>query len=207
MANFLKNLGKWASGETAFNFAKDLINPENPAKSAMPYLDKASKLYDPYMQQGQQAGQQWGAQNAQMAQDPTAFLEQLMQNYQPSQGYQMKLDEGMRAAGNSAAAGGMRGTQTDIANSGRLAQSLMGDDMQQWLQNVLGIQGQGRAGQQYDYGQGYKAAGDLGNVYGSQGSLAFQGQQSKNQNVQDLFKAIMGGAGKAAGGAAGGGFM
>lgn len=180
---------------------------KNPADSAMPYLNQipgvAHQYYDPFVQQGMNAYNVMNPQLEGMASDPSAFLDKILQGYQPSRSYQMKFDEGSRAAGNSAAAGGMRGSINDITAQSRLADSLMGEDMQQWLSNVLGIQGRGLQGLGNLYNTGYDASGrlssDLTNNLGNQGQLAFQGQREKNQRFNDL----LGGLGGALGGLAG----
>jgi hypothetical protein len=231
---------------------------ENPANSAMPYLNQTRDMlkpyFDPYINQGQQAygnvaqlmnqGQQaygnfdrlmnrgenaYNAMNpglTEMATDPTAFLEALMQHYQPSGGYQLKLDEMSKAAGNTAAAGGMRGSLNDIKDQSRLTEMLMSDDMQQWLQNVLGIQGAGMSGLNSFYNAGNNAAGqiyntgnnaagqiyntgydatkslssDLSNILGTQAQLSFQGQRENNQQKNDLFSGLLSGVGGLLGG-------
>lgn len=177
----------------------------NPADAAMPYLDKIAPMekeyYNPYIQKGNAAYDVMSGPLSQMASDPNAFLEALMQHYQPSQSYGLKRDEALRSAGNTAAAGGMRGSLSDIEKESRLTDSLLGDDMQQWLSNIMGIQGAGLQGEQHLYDTGYDATrnltGDLSNVYGTQGSLAFQGQANRNSSLSDLLAGLSkaGGAG------------
>lgn len=172
---------------------------DNPAGSAMPYLNQVENTvkpyYDPFIQQGQQAYNTMNPQLSQMTSNPTAFLDALMKNYQPSQGYQMKRDEMSRAAGNTAAAGGQRGSMYDINQQARLDDVLMGEDMQQWLQNVMGIQNTGLSGMSNLYNTGYDASkslsGDLANVLGTKGQLAFQGQRESNQQSNDWMNAAL----------------
>lgn len=180
---------------------------KNPADSAMPYLDSLPGMekqnYNPYIQRGETAYQGMQKPLEQMAQDPAGFLEMLMKQYEPSRGYQLKRDEGLRAAGNTAAAGGMRGSMSDIESESRLADSLLGEDMQQWLTNVFGLQGRGLEGEQHLYDTGFDATknltGDLSNIAGTQAGLAFQGQANKNQSRNDMLSGIV----KALGGIAG----
>lgn len=194
-------------------FSEFIGGGRNPADAAMPYFDQIPGMlqqnYNPYIQRGTTAYGAMAPQYNQMSTDPAAFLESIMGKYEPSKGYQLKLDEGMRAAGNSAAAGGMRGSMQDIQNESRLASSLMGDDMQQWLNNVLGLHTRGLQGQQGLYNTGYDATrnmtGDMANVMGTQGSLAFQGQANKNQGQRDLFSGIQKALGAGAGMYMGGG--
>lgn len=172
---------------------------KNPADAAMPYLDKIPGMehqaYDPYIQHGNEAYNTLNPQITQMGSDPAAFLEKLMGSYTPSRGYQLKNDEMRRAAGNTAAAGGMRGSLNDITNEARISDTLMGDDMQQWLQNVLGIQKEGLSGLTHQFDTGFDATkgltGDLSNVLGTQAGLAFQGQANQNQSRGDMLSGIM----------------
>ncbi len=175
----------------------------NPANAAMPYYkqvpDVAHQTYDPYIQRGQQAGSIAQGQYDAMSQDPTSFINKLMEAYKPSEGYKFKQDELGRAAANTAAAGGMRGTPQDQENQMKITQGLLGEDMQQWLQNLLGVQQTGLTGEQNMYNTGFGASsamgGDIMNALGTQGSLAYQGQANQNQSANDLFKALMGGIG------------
>lgn len=172
---------------------------ESPAKAAAPYFRRAENTMrqyaDPYIQRGNEQYEGLSNVYSQMGQDPAAFLESIMSSYQPSSGYQLALDEATQAASAAAAAGGYRGTPEDTMRQGALAQRLMGDDMQQYIQNVLGIQGRGLGGQQGFYNQGFQAStglgSDLANLYSSQGSLAFQDQRQKNQRQNELKNALM----------------
>ena len=172
------------------------------ADAAMPYYDRAQstvrRYAQPYISQGQQFADPLAEKYSAMFDDPAAFLEQLMQGYTQSDAYKMKLDEATKAAGATAAAGGYRGTPQDIQAQGRLAEMLQGEDMQQWLGNILGIQQTGLGGGQHFYDIGYGASSgagsDIANLLQSQGSLAFQGQQEKNKRDQDIMKALIQGA-------------
>lgn len=171
----------------------------NPADAAMPYLQQIpgmeKQYYNPYIDRGTAA---YGTMNPvyqKMSSDPSSFLNALMSAYKPSANYNMQEDEMTRAAGNSAAAGGMRGGIEDIKNQARITDTLMGKDMQDWLGNVLGIQKSGLEGEQGLYNTGFDAtrdlAGDLSNVMGTEGSLAFQGQKEQNQRQSDLLSGLM----------------
>src|ERR1700733_2066781 len=123
---------------------------KNPADAAMPYLNQIpgmeKQYYDPFINQGREAGNTLAPQFNQISQDPAAFLESIMGKYQPHRPYQLRNEEALRTAGNTAAAGGIRGGLSDIKNESRISDALLGQDMQQWLQNVLGIQGAGQQG-------------------------------------------------------------
>lgn len=180
---------------------------KNPADAAMPYINQIPGMekgyYDPYINRGNEASNTLSPQFNQMGTDPAAFLEKLMGKYEPSRGYQLQKDEALKSAGNTAAAGGMRGSLNDISNEARITDTLMGNDMQQWLQNVLGINKTGLEGLQHTADQGFNAsgalAGDLSNVLGTQAGLAFNGQANQNKSQSDLLSGLM----KALGGVAG----
>ena len=179
----------------------------NPAGSAMPYLDQISgvghQYYDPYVSQGKQAGQAVSGQYEKLMNDPTAFLNALMQGYKPSQGYTDKSEQMLKQARNAAAAGGKVGTEYDQRQQAELVQSLLGNDMQQYLQNVMGLYGQGLQGQQRIADMGYDASGQLANYLGqglgSQASLAYQGKAGQNAQRSNLLNALLGAGAQGAG--------
>jgi len=185
---------------------------KNPADAAMPYVnqisDTAKQNYNPYIDRGNQAYNKMQPNLDEMSTDPMAYYDKIFKGYEPSKSYQLQRDEMQRAAGNSAAAGGQRGSLGDITNQARLTDTLMGNDMQQWFKNVMGIQDKGMEGEGHLYDTGYDASknleGDEANALGEQGQLAFQGQREKNQRHSDLFSGLMSAFGAAAGGLAGG---
>jgi len=184
----------------------------NPANAANKYLDQIPGVshegYDPYINRGQEAGGIMSDQFGKMSQDPTAFINELMKGYQESDGYKYQQDQMGRAAGNTAAAGGMRGSAQDTQNQQQITQGLLGQDMQQYLSNLLGAQKTGLEGEQSIYNTGFNASqgltGDLTNILGQQGGLAYQGAQNKNKQQQDWLKALMSGIGTAGGWEVGG---
>ena len=195
---------------------------KNPAKKAQPYLEKiapmAKEQYNPYIERGQEAGNQAYGQYQQMAGNPSNFLNDLLAGYTPSKGFDFKKNQALGAMRNSAAAGGFAGSEADQTRQGELANSLASQDMYEWLDRVLGQHGQGLQGLSGLQQQGFQGSGALtdilGQTYGNQGQLAFQGQHAQNQGIMDLGKilaslagAAMGGpAGAKAGGAIGGAF-
>lgn len=180
---------------------------KNPADAAMPYLNEIPgmehKAYDPYIGYGKDAATTMNPIFSQMGKDPVAFLENIMKGYEPSKSYQLREEEASRAAGNTAAAGGMRGSLSDIKNQARIADSLLGEDMQQWLQNVMGIQTEGLTGLNHFFDTGFDATkgltGDLANVLGTKAQLAFQGQANQNQSRSDLLSGLVKALGSVAG--------
>jgi hypothetical protein len=189
---------------------------KNPAESAMPYLNQipgvGRQYHDPFIQAGQQAQGQTRPIYEQMAQDPTAFLNALMEGYTPSRGYQTREKVLSQALRNSAAQGGYAGTPYAQREQGELINDLLGGDQQQYLGNLMGIQGQGLGGLEGMIGRGYQSSGNLadyiGNALGNQGGLAYQGQAQLNQGKYDQMRnrsQLWGDIIKAMGSAAGGG--
>lgn len=178
---------------------------QNPANAAMPYLNQipgvAQNAYNPYIQQGQQAGQALGGEYGKLL-DPTTFMNQLMEQYKPSEAYKYKQKDITKGLGAVAAQGGFAGTPMAEEQYAGATDKALSDDMQQYLQNALGIYGQGIAGQQDFYNKGFGASGSLADILtgnlNQQGGLAFQGQSQQNANQAGLMKMLaqlLGGAG------------
>ncbi len=123
--------------------------------------------YQPFIDQGMQAQGQASGAYQQMLQNPTSFVDQIMQSYKPSQGYQFRQKNSLNAMRNSASSGGFAGTGYDQMQQGEMADNLASQDMQQYLQNVLGVQGTGLAGQQHVGDIGYNASGSLADYLGN----------------------------------------
>jgi len=179
----------------------------NPADEAQKYINQvpgiAQRYLNPYIQHGQNAYDIFSGPYQQMAQDPSGFINALMQKYKPSENYKLANKAAQQAESNTAAAGGMRGSVQDIDKSAQISNRLMDQDMQQWLQNALGVQSQGLNAERGMYGQGYDASKQLVdnwvNALGQQGQYAFQGQREANQDNNDIFGSIAQGLGFGAG--------
>jgi hypothetical protein len=149
-----------------------------------------------------------------MASNPLDYVNEIMRGYEPSRGYQYKQGQMSQAMRNSANAGGFTGTQFDQQNQAENVRDMLGEDMQQFLANILGTQQNGLSGLERMMGgrertmentanRGFNAASDLTNILGSnlgqQAGMAFQGQRQQNfgkqmvrQNRMGLFKDIAG---------------
>ena len=163
---------------------------ENPADAARPYLNQIPNVvepyYDPFIKSGREAEAINNPIYGRMAQNPAEFLDEIMRRYNPSEGYRFKEREMARAAQNSAAQGGFSGTRNDQMSQADMIRGLLGDDMQEYIKNILGIQGGGLQGQELRTERGYNAsaglADTLANTLMSQGSLGFQGGQQRLEN-------------------------
>src|SRR5690606_34914448 len=99
------------------------------------------------------------------------------------------------------AAGGVRGSDQDIENTARITDRLMGDDMQRWINQNMGLYGMGLQGEQGFYDTGFKGAqgisSDIEHALASQGTLAFQGEREKMKQEADkrsMWENILGAA-------------
>ncbi len=166
----------------------------NPMDAANKYLNQipgvAHQGYDDYINQGKDASGKTKTAYESMMNDPTGFINKLMEGYKPSEGYQFQKEQLTKELGNTAAAGGIAGTPQDQMNQGAGVQKLLSGDMQQFLQNVLGRYDTGLQGEEGVATRGYDASGKLtdalGGALNQQGGLAFQDAQAKNaQNSSD----------------------
>lgn len=163
----------------------------NPMGAANQYLNQipgvAHEGYDDYVNAGKDASGKTKSQYENMMNDPTGFINKLMEGYKPSEGYQFQKDQLTKELGNTAAAGGIAGTPQDQMNQGQGVQNLLSGDMQQFLQNVLGRYDKGLEGEEGIAGRGYDASGRLTDILGGalnqQGGLAFQDQQQRMQDA------------------------
>lgn len=187
----------------------------SPMNAANQYLNQIPGVghegYDPYINAGQDASGKTKSAYESLMDDPSGFINSLMENYKTSEGYNFQKDLLTKELGNTAAAGGFAGTPLDQMNQGQAIQGLLSKDMQQYLQNVLGRYDKGLEGEEGVATRGYDATGKLTDILGGalnqQGGLAFQDQQQKNQNKNDLWhmfgKALGAGAGPFLGGVPG----
>lgn len=184
------------------------------------------QYFNPFIQQGQEAQGLASEQYNKMTSNPMDYLGSIVESYKPSQGYQFREKRATDAARNAAAAGGLTGTYNDQASQAELVNNLLGADMQEYLANVLGIQGAGLQGQENAMSRGFGASGNLanylGDTVGAQAGLASNREQQQyardldyqnamaeheaglRAGVQNMMGSFFGGMGGMAGGGAGG---
>lgn len=184
----MSGLGSLAGGLFGKFFGNQGINPYGEQSK---YLDQipgmAQKAYDPYINAGQQL---MGKQNdiySQMMSDPNAFFNKIGAGYKESPGYQKSLQEALGGITNASAAGGMAGSPMHQQLSGEKAAELASGDFQQYINNILGIQGTGLQGGENTMNRGFNATQGLTGMLGS--NLAQQGLNAANsanwQNQND----------------------
>lgn len=182
----------------------------NPADAARPYFDKVpstlSPYFQPYIDQGQKAGNDAQSQYSRMTSNPADLLSSIGQGYHQSPGFQFKLQQALQGSNNAAAAGGMLGTPAHQQENAGVEEGLANQDYEGWLNHVLGLYGQGVTGEQHTADTGYNASSDYGtslsNALMNQGMLAERGTEAQNQYNQNESNAESGGLGDVLGFAA-----
>lgn len=192
----------------------NLFQREDPQREANRYLDQipgvGKKYYDPFIERGGRAGNRLESEYGKML-DPTSFIDDIMSHYSLSKGAEYQRDKLGKGIGATAAAGGFAGTPEHQTQYGEMANDIMSKDMQQYLQNALGVYGGGISGEQDFYNKGYGASGDLADLLagnlGSKAGLAFQSASQTNANrdafMNSIAKALATGTGAYYGGNAG----
>lgn len=172
-------------------------NSGEPYNAAMDqyreWAKRAQNVQNPFLNAGTGAignFQDWlkGMQN------PSGFINNIMGQYQESPYARYQQQQAMRAAQNMGSASGLTGSTPLQMQAQQNASNISSQDMNQWLQNVLGINSQYGAGNQYLMGQGANAANALTGMYGNMGQQMGQaayGQQAGRN--QDFWNMIGGG--------------
>ncbi|MHB9161402.1 MAG: hypothetical protein ACYC6W_11055 [Nitrosotalea sp.] len=148
-----------------------------------------------------------------LANDPTGMMNKIGAGYKESPGFAFQRDQGLRAAQNAAAAGGYMGSPQHQQQSMELAENFANKDygdylnrgmgqfgmglqglqgqqgaMNDQLQNLLRLFGQGTSGMEHLSDMGYGASNNLSsqlaNLLGSKANLAYAGQANQNQMQQ-----------------------
>lgn len=175
-----------------FGFGGGSQSYDNPADSAMPYLEEipgtVTPYYNPYIKLGQGAARTSAPIYYQRATDPNAAYEQLTAGYEPSAQYQYNQQQAMAQQQAAANSGGFAGTSYDQANQAATNQGLLSQDEQQYYNNQLGLQNSGlNAGMDY-YNTGYQASNTLATMLG-QNLAAEAGLQYQGTAFEDQMKA------------------
>lgn len=183
----------------------------NPADKAMPYLNQIpgqlKPYYDPYINAGQSSLSTLMNQYNTLLNNPGAVMAMAGQGFQQSPGYQFQMNQGMNAANNAAASGGMLGTGAHQVNAATIGSNLANQDYYNYLSKALGLFSQGLAGteglNQMGYGASNEYANTLGNNLMNQANMSYAGAQNQNQYNSDNYNRMMGLYGAGAGAATG----
>ena len=172
----------------------------------MPYLNqipgKTQQYQQPWFQAGKDAIPVLQDQYKQLLSDPGGKMNQIGQSFQQSPGFKFAMDQALQGGNHAAAAGGMAGSPQHEQQNMQLATNLGNQEYNNWMQNALGMYGQGLQGQQGMSQQGQQAGQSMADMIAQtlaqQANLAFQGQSQQNQNKNDMWGNIFKGAGSLA---------
>lgn len=136
---------------------------ERAEKELGDFYNRARNVQNPFLQMGTGAipqYQDWlkGQQN------PSDFINNLMGKYQQSPWAKYQTDQAMRAAQNMGSASGLSGSTPLLQFAQQQAAGISSEDMQKWLQNVLGINTQYGQGLQTELTGGQNAANALTDI-------------------------------------------
>lgn len=172
----------------------------------------AQNQYNQYMGQGMQYGQpfyQAGVntlpqyQNAlNTMSNPSAYINNLMSQYQQSPWAQWQIQQGIKAGNNAASAGDIQGMQPGGAEQKALAQyseGISSQDIQNYINNAMGVQNAylGGLGGITNIGaqQGQDYMNYLQNQAANNAQLTLGGQQAQQQGQSQGWGNIIGGIG------------
>lgn len=172
-------------------------DPGQPYQAAMNQFQnwnqKAANVQNPFLQAGQGAignYQNW----LHTMQNPAAFQNQLMNQYQESPYAKFQQQQAMRSAQNAGSASGMLGSSPLTMQEQQNASNISAGDMNNWMQNALGINTQYGQGQANMMGMGQNAANALTGLYGQEaqgmGEMAYGQGTAENQRTGNIFSDI-----------------
>ena len=171
----------------------------NPANSAMPYLNQiqgqTNQYMQPYFNAGTQALNPLQEQYSHLLENPGEQINKIGESYQQSPGYKFALQQALEAANHAAAAGGMAGTPQSQFQQMQAATGLANQDYNNWLTNTLGLYGKGLAGEQGFAGMGQQAGQSMADMIAqqlaSQAGYSYAGQAAKNQQRSGILGNIL----------------
>ena len=115
----------------------DALQKQIAAQLQSYYIQGQARI-DPYEKTGQSAMNNFYNASQKM-QDPTAFINGIMQNYQQSPFASVQRKQGMEDINSSAASNGLMGSTAQGRNLLNFSQDLTTKDQQQFLNNALGV--------------------------------------------------------------------
>lgn len=194
----LMQFGNQAQGGLGQLFGGLFGNSGAPYGDAMKqfenYFGQARNAQNPFYQAGVGAIPQYQDWLGKMK-DPTSFINTIMGNYQESPFAKFQQQQGIRAAQNFGSASGLTGSTPLMMQAQQNAQNISSQDMNQWLQNVLGVNtqyGQG-VGNLMSGGQG--AANNISNLLSQLGVLMGQGaygqRAGQNQDTSNIIGGLL----------------
>jgi len=163
---------------------------EDAMKQYEKWANQAAGYQNPFFNAGKGAIPRFN-QYLNRMKDPSQFINNLMGGYQESPFAKFQQQQGMRAAENLGSASGLTGSTPLQMQAQQNAQNISSQDMNQWLQNVLGVNtqyGQGLGGLMQG---GQNAANAMTNLYGNlgqqMGEAAYGRRAGQLQDRSNIF--------------------
>ena len=171
----------------------------DPYKDAMKqyqkYANQAAEYQNPFYNAGTGAIPDYQKYLGGMS-DPSQFINQLMSQYSESPQSKYLQDQSMKAGQNAASASGLSGSTPFTKFMQEQSAGIASQDMDKWLQNVLGINNQYGSGLQNLMGMGQSSANQLSNIYNMLGSNmaggSYGSQNYQNQQLSDILSGLFG---------------
>lgn len=171
-------------------------NSDQPYDAAMDQYQqwgaKAQRTQQPYLDAGTGAigdYQKW----LQGQKDPTKFINDTMGQYQQSPYAKYLQQQSLNAGQNAASANGLMGSTPLMQQLQQNAGNISSQDMNQWLQNVLGINTQYGQGQNNLMTGGQNSANKLTDMYNQMGQQMGEAEYGKEAGKnQDFMNSLFG---------------
>jgi hypothetical protein len=171
----------------------------NPADAAGKYINQIpgaiSPYYDPYINAGKGAIPILEGQYGNLLNDPGGMINKIGAGYQQSPGFKFALQQALKGANQSAAAGGMAGSPAAQQQSMGIATNLANQDYYNWLQQAEGMYGRGLSGEEGLMHTGFEGAKSMADqiaqAMAQRAAYEYQGQAGQNEGmgagIGDLF--------------------
>lgn len=199
----LMEMGNQAQSGVGQLFGGLFGNSGAPYKDAMNkfenYFGRARNYQNPFYEAGVGAVPQY-QEWLEGQKDPSGFINKIMSGYQESPFAKFQQQQATRSAGNMGSATGLTGSTPLTQFAEQNARDISSQDMNTWLQNVLGVNTQYGAGQQSLISGGQGAANSMSNLMSMLGVLMGQGaygqrageNQDRSNTIGGILKLIMG---------------
>jgi len=194
------NMSDWAGLGAGIGGLLGMGGGTDYMKSANPYLEKMQQGTDrylqPYIGAGQNAMGSLQGQYQNLMNDPGAMMNRFGAGYQQSPGYQYNVDQATNASNNAAAAGGYIGSPQQQEYMANQIGGIASQDYNQYLNNAMGLYGQGLQGMGDINRMGFQASGQgqqtMSDMLKSQAELAYMNAANKKQSKGGLFGGLGG---------------
>lgn len=166
----------------------------NPSEAAMGYSSQVpgtvTPYYQPYIDTGLRSQGTLENQFNQLVNNPGAKYNEMGAGFEQSPGYEWQYNNAMNASNNANAAGGMLGSPAHQQQSATLAQGLASQDWWNYMDNLMGLYGQGLSGLSGLNQMGYNASDSLAGLLAqnlmNQAGLAATSAQQQNSSMGGL---------------------